>query len=81
MYVWFLFSKTVFCFTKQGKQEKYGKLINLVPYFFFVKNSENKKNTKLKKQEQFSENIKMMFFMFSQTVLKNMFKNRKQTIP
>ena len=45
-------------------------------FFFF-----EKQNINIKKQEQFSKNTKMMFFVFSKVVLKNSFQKLKPNRP
>ena len=60
---------------KESKENKENMLGSRFFFFFFfsvLKNIKNTKNTKLRKQKQFSENIKMVFQKsFSITVLKN----------
>ena len=47
-------------------------------FFFFLKNM---KNTKMREYEQFLKNTKMVFFMFSKTILNNNFQNQKPNWP
>ena len=46
----------------------------LVLIFFVLKNIENIENNKFREQEQFSENTKMTFSVFSKNVVKNSLK-------
>ena len=46
-----------------------------------MKNVENTKNTKFKEQDQFSENIKMVFFVLSKIILKNSFQKKQPNMP
>ena len=59
--IYFLFSKTM--------------RVRLVT-FFVLKYIENTENTKLRKQEQFSNNSKIVLFVFSKTVIMNHFKKQ-----
>ena len=47
--------------------------------FFFI--LENTKNIKFNEQEEFSENIKKVFSVFSKTVLKNSFQKHEPNMP
>ena len=50
-------------------------------FFFPVLNTKNTENIKFKKQEQFLENTKMIFFIFSKIVLlNNSFKKYEPSI-
>ena len=50
--------------------------------FFVLKHMKDKKKiTKLKKQKQFLENTKIMFYMFLKTVFKNIFQKQEPNIP
>ena len=66
MYVWFAIFENYFMFSKTRRTKK-------ICFFFVMKNTENTENTKFRKQEQFSKNIKMMFFMLSKIVFNNSF--------
>ena len=62
--VWLLF----FCLKKKEKENREN---TLGSYSFFVlKNTKNMENTHFR-EGQFSENTKMVFFVFSKNVLKN----------
>ena len=57
-------------------------ITRLVPKFFFLgKNIENTENIKFREQYQFSDNTKMIFFVFSKIVLKTVLKNMNQIAP
>ena len=49
-------------------------------FFFFLKNTKNKENIKFRKQEYFSENIKMMFSVLLKTVIEKSFKKQESNI-
>ena len=44
---------------------------------FVLKNTENTRNKKFKKQEEFSKNTKIVFSVFSKTVLNNSFQKHE----
>ena len=74
--IWFLFLKTVVWSQKQGK---YGEEV-WFPDFYYSEKAE-KHNTKSREQKQFSKNNKMVFSVFSKTVLNNSFQKQKPNWP
>ena len=67
---------------KENKENTKERVWFLIFYLFFVmKNIGNIEKTKFRDQEQFSENVKMMFFLCFQKLLRTVFKSRNQTDP
>lgn len=49
----------------------------LVSMFFILKDTENRKNVIFRKEEEFSNNIKLVIPVFSKTVLKKNFRKQE----
>ena len=68
----FLFTIFYNCFFLKNKNNK-----EKTRHFYFIFVLKNTTNTKFKKQELFSKNTKIVFFVFKKTVFKNSFQNKK----
>ena len=72
----FFVLKTIF----RSKENKKTRRLCLIFLFFVMKNMKNTKNSKLREQERFSNNIKIVLFMFLKSVFKNCFKKQEPSI-